>query len=115
MLIVLVHAPEPEGEPPCIAFEEGDAEFRVSIEDAAGAEAEASVHLLDGMAGDVAHGPDMVGLIVEAVGDGLGEAALERLVKGYGDIQLLALLPQGVVDRVVPVPTLHGVRMQVGG
>src|SRR5216117_1205149 len=52
---VLVHPPEEPGRPGAVAFEEGDAEARKSLEDAAHAHADARLHHLERVAHDMPH------------------------------------------------------------
>ena len=89
----------------------GDPDTGELLQDAAGAHAERSVHLLNGVAGDMAHCPYPVRFVIEAVGDGLGEIALERLVEGDGHVELLADGPQAVVFVAMPVAASDGVRV----
>src|SRR3989449_11267237 len=106
-LPVLVHAPEQEGHPATVAFEEGHAQPRVTLEDAARAEGAGGQHHLDRMGVDVLE--HRVG--AELLAD-MAELGARPLVEAQRDLELLELGPQRLVVRIVPVAPVHLVRPQ---
>src|SRR6266568_5103877 len=106
-LPVLVHAPEQEGHPATVAFEEGHAQPRMTLEDAARAEGAGGQHHLDRMGVDVLE--HRVGAELLA---NLAELGARALVEAQRDFQLLERGPERLVVWVVPVTPVHLVRPQ---
>src|SRR5215510_3589284 len=104
-LPVLVQAPEQEGHPAAVALEEGDAQPRMALEDAARAEGAGGEHLLDRMGIDVLE--HRVG--AELLAD-LTELGARALVEAERHLELLERGPQRLVVRIVPVASVHLVR-----
>src|SRR5437879_6094472 len=106
-LDVLVHPPEEPGRPAAVALEEGDAQARVALENAAHAHADARLHHLERVAHHVAHDA-----LVEPLAGLLDVLHLPRaaLVETDRHAQALELGPQRVVVRVMPVAGVDRVR-----
>ena len=93
VLVVLIHAPYPEGGPAAVALQEGEPDARESLRDAAHDDGEAGVHLLNGVGGEVLGGPEVFVAAVETLSHGDWELAGGAFVEADGQIVGLTLGP----------------------
>src|SRR5947209_4444204 len=104
-LPVLVHAPEQERHPAAVALEEGHAQPRMALEDAARAEGAGGEHLLDRMGVDVLQHRVGAELLAH-----LPELRARPLVEAQRDLELLERGPERLVVGIVPVASVDLVR-----
>ena len=109
---MLIHAPQPEGEPTAVALQEREAHPGKALADPAADDGETRVHRLDGVGRHVLGHPEILVNAVEALADGHRQPAGNAFVEADREPLLLALRPQRVVHRVVPVAAPHRVRPQ---
>ena len=92
-LVVLVHAPEPVGQPAGAGFEKDDLQFGIALQSAFADQSQAREHLFDRMGNRVGEKP----LAGEAVGTGGGEKCAGAFVHQ----QRHAEIDDGFIERVV--------------
>jgi hypothetical protein len=107
---VLVETPHEKGQPAAVAFEKGDPQFGVAVQNSAAAKTTDGEHLFDGMSKSMAQHEIVAELFTD-----LARRRSVRLVKTERYAEIFERRPKRLVKRIVPIMAVDDVGAQKDG